>query len=150
MPCLAAGGRGLMGQSVHASTLTRIATPIEQAPYRETVRLAVGESTQVSIYACDFWNWTTLYMEQGAQYRFAASGSWQDAHYTTGPEGMDGGLVHWQASAVTRVHEAPWFALVCAIGDADNPDNEGNPDVMTTFPVGAGVDRYTVAHSGYL
>jgi hypothetical protein len=150
-PCLVKGSTGAPGQSIHDSTVERVASPpIEQAPYRETTVLAVGQSKQVSIFARDFWNWTGIYLEAGTEYSFVATGSWQDAHYTTGPEGMDGGLVHWLEASAKRVENAPWFCLICAIGDAGNPDNEGNPQPMTVIAVGRENPRLAVKIGGYL
>jgi hypothetical protein len=151
IPCIVKGSMGPTGQSIHESALERVeAPPIEQAPYRETTILSVGNSKQVSIYARDFWNWTGIYLQAGAEYSFVATGSWQDAHYTTGPEGMEGGLVHWLGASTKRIDGAPWFCLGCAIGDADNPDNEGNPRPMTTFAVGDGLLRLSIGKAGYL
>lgn len=150
-PCLVKGSTGSIEQTIHDSTLERItAPPIEQAPYRETTALAAGKSVEISIFARDFWNSTSVYLEAGAEYTFVAAGSWQDAHYTTGPEGMGGGLVHWLESSAKRVDTAPWFCLICAIGDAGNPDNAGNPQPMTVFAVGKGVARLAVKKGGYL
>jgi hypothetical protein len=90
-PQVSAKGKGPTWQIVHATILDRQRNPpIEQAPYRPTRALEVGQSITGQVFAHQYWNSTELYLEAGGRYEFRADGQWQDAHYTTDPEGMQG------------------------------------------------------------
>lgn len=174
IPPIEPGGRAHSCQSVHASALSRQALPpIEQAPYRPTVKLAVGERAgPFEIYAREKWNFTPLYLEAGATYRFRAHGQWVDWYQRSGPEGSVRNPLHglwvllkepcpihllnplsetmqWLFFWTRRLVTAPWMALVGAVGDAGNPDVSGEPACMTQFAIGAGTD-YTPRNGGYL
>jgi hypothetical protein len=162
VPAVLPGSTGHSGQSVHASALSRQDDPpIEQAPYRPTRRLAIGEKSEpMEIYAREKWNATPLYLEAGATYRFSAHGEWMDWYQKSGPAGTARnpwhGLavllkeprwihllnpltetVQWLLFWARRSVTAPWMALIGAVGDAGNPQVHGMPAKMTQFTIGA-------------
>jgi uncharacterized protein (DUF2235 family) len=138
------------GQQVHSSVVIRRARPpITQAPYRVSTSLQPGESATVEIYAREQWNWTGMFLEEGATYHFSAIGQWQDGGRAIGPDGDNGNPVQWLFAMLKRVRTAKWFCLIGSIGDASNPTVAGEPSAMTTFPMGR-TATISVARQGYL
>jgi uncharacterized protein (DUF2235 family) len=178
VPALTAVAAGR--DQLHPSALARQQRPpIDQAPYRRTRLLAVGESEILDIFAIERWNDTGLYLEADARYRFAADGEWLDAAIPCGPAGdcrprlIWGSLAHqfgtWigraeqrfasmtgnpRASFVgsRRVETAPWFALVGVIANGMlQTQQDGSPVPHETLVIGAGLDAWTPKQgSGYL
>ena len=171
-PALDTGDAG----SLHPSVTDRRKTPpITQMPYRTTKRLKVRDSFTDAIFALNPWNPTGLFLEEGAEYKFAATGAWLDRNISCGPEGSDdgkfqpgevaqmlGSLIGQGESLFKRItgskaadfwltkrHEQfPWFALIGVIG---NGVPEGaKPAAHDTFLIGKGVPKHKVMRSGYL
>lgn len=162
---------------VHDSVFARQDDPpIAQVPYRPTVLLEQGDSTQRSVFAAPHWNETGLYLEAGSEYEFDASGEWLDRTIKCGPAGTSDGKFHasevvhlagslWgeiedfvkiltkneQANfyGTKRVEKLPWFALVGTIANGGNPNDDGTPEPHEIIPIGDGC-RHTVKKSGYL
>jgi hypothetical protein len=144
-------------------------------PYRTTKRLKVGGSFTDAIFALNPWNPTGVFLEEGAEYKFAASGAWLDRNISSGPEGSDdgkfqpgevaqmvGSLIGQGESLFKRItgskaadfwltkrHEKfPWFSLIGVIA---NGKPEGDRSAAhDTFLIGKGVPAHKVERSGYL
>jgi len=126
-------------------------SPINYEPYHPTTLLAPGESVTVDVFARERWNRSGVYLEQGAAYRFAATGAWQDARDACDWRGTEDGkfsmgdLARAASSLVGKIekHEAmdfritkrveklPWFALIGAItndgGKQGAVNHDGSP-----------------------
>lgn len=166
---------------LHDSVLARQSTPpLAQANYRPTTLLRKGEEKTVTIFASQHWNDTGIYLEDGAQYAFEASGEWLDGDIKCGPDGPKDGfqvekLAHVFGDAAGQIEKAykiltkneeadlkssrreedmPWFALVGAIANGGNPGQDGTPQPPEVFLIGKNC-RYPAAGSnpsrpGYL
>jgi uncharacterized protein (DUF2235 family) len=120
------------GATLHASVLRRRAEVPGYAPSNlpatwavepdtvsppYPVRLAVGETREVGVFAREQWNDTAVELRQGEIYRFEASGRWRDATIPAGPEGYASPSLSFQLlERFRRRPSAPWLALV---GDLD-------------------------------
>jgi len=149
---------------LHPSVLQRQDDPpIEQAPYRPTVRLAApGDSRTLSVYASNPWNDTGLYLEAGVQYEFKAEGEWLDRDIACGPSGANddvfqlGELFHLAGSLwgkleglfrkVTRNEEADfrgskrfeshdWFALLGVVANGRGVTTGGSAAPHELVPI---------------
>lgn len=154
----------------HSSAIRRHQNPpIHQSPYRQPHICADGRS--VEIYARQQWNPTGIWLEEGKQYRFAATGQWVDSTIKCGPDGTEddyftlgelghiGGAILGQIESAfrslsgndkaefrfTRRHEKiGWFSLTGAIANAIGEAGEHE-----TFKIGAAC-LYKPQRSGYL
>ncbi|ALQ07610.1 DUF2235 domain-containing protein [Pseudoalteromonas fuliginea] len=54
-------------------------SPIEHPEYWPTIKLEVGESTVVNVFAKQHWTPTYIYMNKGERYIFDSEGEWQDS-----------------------------------------------------------------------
>ena len=162
---------------VHESVRLRMAEPpIFQAPYRATRGLAPGESVTLDIFAAERWNTTGLWLEEGVEYEFAASGQWLDKTLACGPAGSADGqfdmgeLVHVASSVwgrleslvkkatgnqsadfygTRREEDEPWMALIGVVANGGNPTADGTPAAHESFLIGNGATRRPT-QSGYL
>lgn len=67
----------------HDSAIKRQqASPIAYAAYHPTRILDVDETHTVDVFADTRWNYTGLYLDRNHQYRFSATGEWQDSKDT--------------------------------------------------------------------
>ncbi len=176
VPNLAANS---MSGQIHESALDRFKDPpIQQGEYWPTVRLDVGASKTISIFARQHWNATGLYLAEGEAYELSATGEWRDASVTCGPGGTNDGsfqigeVAQMASSAfgtletlfrkvtgnrqadfwwTKRIEEMPWFALVGVVADGAGADDKGNMLPHTKFLIGDGA-RHTVkpGQGGYL
>lgn len=166
----------IKGKSIHQSVIDRhTEPPITQAPYRPTRQLKKGESTTMSIYADQPWNYTNLYLEEGETYTFQAEGEWMDSSIKCGPGGTNDGKFQpaeighiigtlWgkaetlfrnvthneqaEFKGTRRYEKYPWFALIGVIADGGNPKPDGTPTEHTAFCIGEGKNK-KVNQSGY-
>ena len=132
---------GPVGQQLHLSLANRRGRPpISQAPYRDTIQIAVGERREIQVFAQKKWNWTGLYVKAGESYRFEAAGSWLHRKTPIGPGGSawPGRLLPW--NWWRRCWSAPWMSLVGAVADFANPDQQGKIRPLETFGVGNSAD----------
>ncbi len=165
-------------EALHESAWKRhVDPPISQGAYRKTISLEPGDSRAVSVYADNPWNETGIYLEKGARYGFQASGQWLDARVKSGPGGTDddkfhvGELAHAVGNVlgrfegvvrrVTRNEEADlrgsrrvesmgWFALIGAVANGGLPSATGELTEHELVPIGAGLEDFSPAESGYL
>lgn len=120
------------GQRVHESALQRIGVPpMSDAPYRPTLLLQPGERCRFSVYARSYWNAPGVFLRAGHRYVVQASGTWQSAGLTYGPDGAGSRGLQWFFGWLRRVPEAPWCALIASIAHARNPDHS---NTLTPFP----------------
>ncbi|HIJ79511.1 MAG: DUF2235 domain-containing protein [Desulfobulbaceae bacterium] len=64
----------------HASAIKRQQiSPVEHPAYHPTRILEVGESATIDVFADTRWNKTHVYLPQGHQFTFSATGKWQDS-----------------------------------------------------------------------
>lgn len=165
------------GPRSHPSAMARQKSPpIAQSPYHPTLTLpGPGDSREVPIYALPHWNETGIYLGAGVEYQFAASGQWLDRTIACGSEGCDyghfraGELAHLAGSLIGRLEDLwkgitrnkqadfagsrceeklPWFALVGAVANSENPSYDGTPACHETFLIGKGI-KHAPAKSGY-
>jgi len=150
--------------------------PISQGPYRTTTHLAVGQSSDVDVFAREHWSYTGLYLEPG-KYRLRATGEWVDGSITCGPKGTADGqfdireIAHlvgtgigwiergWRSATgqdsadfkLTRRHEEwPWFSLIGAVANSDRrPQGDGSPPPHQTFRIGSR-KTLSLSEGGYL
>ncbi len=152
--------------------------PISQAPYRSTVILAPGQSINVTIYACEHWNASGIFLHEGT-YVFSARGEWKDAWFKLGPKGAKSkGITFWAKvfygmadilvavnygfvtivlgnpradmwGLLKRVRDIPWFGLVGAIANCKNPGTDGTPATHELFFIGE-KHKLKVEKPGYL
>lgn len=162
----------------HKHSLLRHADPpIAQADYHLTKVLKVGESTQVDVYAIEPWNRTGIYLEQGARYKFSASGQWVDKNIKSAADGKTEDGIHFgemvrsvgtalgmmenlfkkatgnedaDFKGTRREEGMPWFCLVGAVANAGNPEQDGTPGRHQIFQIGTGRDDFGPTRSGYL
>lgn len=164
--------------NVHPSVYERQAnSPIAQNPYHPTVALKPGESHDaIDVFALQRWNDTGVYLEANACYQLTATGQWLDRNIKCGPEGVKGqffrlgrlahllgsiggGIEHWGTPLVftrdfdlvgtKREESMPWFCLVGAIANAENPQINGTPARHETFAIRKHL-TLTPKKSGYL
>lgn len=96
------------------------------------MRLDPQQSINVEIRAREKWNDTGVQVSAGESYLFAATGQWDDASHTCGPDGYPSpNFILRAAERLRRVPAAPWFALIGAV----------NQDSATTFFIGKGITR---------
>ena len=84
------GGNCLGGMEyMHESAILRSQNPpITDAPYFNTIQLAVGEARTFILRADKTYNHTYVFLEEGAKYRFSATGRWSGYRdRACGPEG---------------------------------------------------------------
>ena len=157
----------------HPSALSRVADPpIAQAPFWSTLSVPCS----VEVYAKERWNFTGVYLQAGKPYQLTSSGEWVDGDMTFNPGGQrQGGLSLGDISHVVgnlvgglegifqavfrnkkadfwgtkRVESMPWFALVGAVANENDPQKDGTPDGMEVFLIGAS-RNFTPTKSGYL
>ncbi|OUS29104.1 hypothetical protein A9Q98_06450 [Thalassotalea sp. 42_200_T64] len=129
-------------------------SPIEHEPYHVTQILAQGESITIEVYAKIRWNCANIYLEQGDEYAFSASGEWQDGKESCNWLGTEqnkqrtsSDLIRATSSflgkfeslykrlsqnessdffGTKRVESKPWFAMIGAIA---NDSGKGHQDV---------------------
>lgn len=146
-----AGGGG--PPKLHSSVLMRTAgPPIEQAPYRPSKRLAIGQSWPVTVYAAEMWNATNIYCRQGDIYQFRSAPDDRWVHRAKAYD-ADGIKAFFRKPVLyffKRDRHAPWFSLAGGIAKSGNPDPSGAPMPVTTFGIGMTRKDYRVEHDGYL
>ena len=145
------------------------------ATYWPTRRLAVGDTVEVDVEAGEKWSTTGLWLEAGKTYRFAATGTWNDASIVCGPNGTRDGdflrseIVHallaplrpierWVNNLdggqnsnlpLTPRQRGPWFKLYGAIAHSNVADDGSvTAEPHEILEIGEG-DTFTVQHSGY-
>lgn len=138
-------------QAISQTTRDRHACPpIAQAPYRETIRLASGQSISCTVYAREPWNWTGIFVEPNDVYDITASSSssWKDAGIICDTRGY---RRVWLApfTRLRRVPAANWFCLCAAVANARNPAVSGIPARASTFVIGLS-KRISTMRGGYL
>lgn len=159
-----------------AAMARQASPPIVETAYHPTALLQPGEKTTVEIFAAQHWNATGIYLESGARYRFAASGEWLDLRIGCGPDGPPQGFYPAYLAAdawaqlvklyrgitghkgaklgMRREEQMPWFALVGAIANGGNPNNDGTPQPLESFLIGTGCDypaaETAISKPGYL
>ncbi len=166
-----------VGKVLHESAIERQKTPpIEEPHYHDTKILKKGESAEMKIYAMEPWNETGIYLEEGKEYKFEATGQWMDRNIKCGPEGADDGkfyieeIFHMAGTLWGKIEEAykkitkneaadfigsrreekiPWFALVGSIANGGNPKKDGTPAPHETFKIGKKC-KHRPKKSGYL
>jgi hypothetical protein len=169
--------------SLHGSVISRQqAPPIFQAPYRQTTSLVKGKPVKLQIYAREHWNYTGIYLETGCKYRLKACGKWLDKTIQCGPDGSNNGQFQAEKLAqiagtllgklegifekitkndevdfigTRREEQYPWFSLIGAIANGDNPDKDGTPAPHETFLIGKefktdNSNEFSPEKSGYL
>ncbi|MCW8331382.1 hypothetical protein MD588_21540 [Photobacterium sp. SDRW27] len=150
--------------------------PRAQGPYRPTRKISQEQSITVDIYAKHQWYWTGIYLEANKKYQFNAEGAWVDKGIPCGPEGTRDGqfyageLLHVAGSlagkvetiykklfdkqdanffGTKRVETSPWFCLMGAVANGDNPTADGTHGMLRVFEIGEGA-TFTLKKSGYL
>lgn len=149
--------------------------PIQQAPYRRSLKLQPPTKLEFDIFALHPWNATGLWLEAGQTYTFKATGEWLDRSISCGPAGTDDGnfqvgeLVQIVGSALgvaetwfrkltgnrdadfrgTKRHEeADWFCLMGCIANGGGVNSKLRVAPHETFVIGAGCS-YKPKQSGY-
>lgn len=126
------------GQRAHATTFRRVANPpISDAPYRLTYVLQPGAGRSFPVYARSYWNAPGIFVCAGQRYAIQASGTWQDANLTRGPDGARATLLQWFFGWLRRVPEANWFSLIASIGSANSPNHSNDLTFFPTYAVGS-------------
>jgi hypothetical protein len=123
--------------------------PIFQAPYRPNIDPAAG--VQVRVFASPLWNWTGIFMKEGASYRFKVpeGQTWLDGDSASGAEGTPGNWMQCLFAWTRRVRDANWFELCGAISYAGQPDSAGASPQPFYFRIGREVE-IKAPYSGYL
>lgn len=173
-PCLGTGAPASTYDKIHSSIADRLKTPtLTNGPYWPTDVLQPGDSTTVEVNARKPWNYTGIYLLDGGEYRFAATGQWMDKTIVSGPEGIAktspirqaireaGGaimyslqwlyrLLPWGRDAeflfTKRVHGAKWFELIGSIANGTPGQQKGRDDER--FAIGK-ARSHKVQRSGY-
>lgn len=131
-------------QEIHNSVQERQGRPpIFQAPYRDLMRLGVGEQCSFTVFAREKWNWTGLHVEPLEEYEISARGNWLHWFVRLGAEGC--GLLGWLMPR--RFWRAPWMSLLGAVADFANPNQRGQIQQLEMFRVGPGA-RITLDPNG--
>lgn len=162
---------------VHESAWNRIEhPPITQAVYHPTTALQPKQEKTCSIYACEPWCETGLYLEAGVAYTFTATGEWLDRNIPSGPSGNPTrrfkpselaraagtlwgkvemgfkwltGNENADFKGTKRFEKWSWFCLLGSIANGGNPSTDGTPVPHETFRIGDSC-TYTPERSGYL
>lgn len=80
-------------------------------------RLAIGDSTTITIEAWKFWNDTGIYLVAGQEYEFTAEGTWTDWFIPCGADGFASpNLAMMSVEWMRRAPRERWFALIGAVG----------------------------------
>ncbi|MBY6006681.1 DUF2235 domain-containing protein [Salipiger bermudensis] len=152
----------------------RESPPITQPEYWPTKSLATpGDALSMDIFARPQWNYTGIYLEEGVEYRFSASGEWLDKNIRCTPDGAPEGFhfgyalvkpLDWYqrrrrqktgnpSAAIPfarREQDMPWFCLVGVIANGTGVHQETRElcphDV---FRIGSSATR-TPTKGGYL
>ncbi|QMV14968.1 DUF2235 domain-containing protein [Vibrio spartinae] len=160
----------------HPSAITRHqASPRKQGGYHSTHTFS-GEPATLDIYARSPWYWTGIYLERGHNYRFTAKGQWIDGNIPAGPKGCNDGefhpreIIHMASEvlglaetaykwffgkpranfiATKRVESSPYFCLMGAIANSNNPGTDGTYCPLRIFEIGEEA-TLSVKESGYL
>ncbi len=125
--------------------------PIAQAPYRLNIDPFVENGVEVRIFAQAPWNWTGIYIEEGAIYQFDAlpQQTWFDLHFCCDANGLPGGKISAALSWAKRLKEANWFELCGAITLDSLAAISGTPPAPYLFRIGTHC-RLVAPVSGYL
>lgn len=162
---------------LHTSVMARRNQPPRtQGPYRSTKLLSPQHTVTLDIYAKHQWYWTGIYLEANRTYQFKATGAWVDSKIACGPGGTKDGkfypgeLLHVVGSltgklesvfksifdkedanfvGTKRVESSPWFCLMGAIANSENPGKDGTHGQLRIFEIGEGA-TFTPKKSGYL
>jgi hypothetical protein len=104
-------------------------SPEAQSPTGPSRALTPGSpSASVIVCARPKWTDTRIAVEAGQVYRLSASGTWHDDSIPSGADGYssDTSRLSWAQQVLFRLAErwrrapeAPWFALVCAVNEAE-------------------------------
>ena len=144
------------GATIHESVLKRKAALAEYkapnlpatystAPDHETdpeeIRLKVGDTVELGIFALLPWNDTALKILKGETYTLTADGKWYDATIKSDANGYTSDLP--QLRLLARFRRSPkqnWFMLMGAL----------SMDDRKAFPIGAGPTTWTATEDGKL
>lgn len=141
--------------------------------YWPTTNLAIGEEKTFDVSSEVHWHKTPLYLEKGGQYKFSASGTWQDGMKVHGPAGVSDDDMQWGHkvgdwwdkvqnylteddadpstwSPAKRERDFPWFALIGVIANGEGVDEEVK-DIIDhkSFLIGNGANHVPEV-GGYL
>lgn len=137
-------------QQPHPLALRRVAQPpINDAPYRDSTRLALGEHGRFDVYAYNYWNAPGVFVERGERYRVHAEGEWLDRDLRSSAAGGPAGPLRSFFNPLRRVPKAPWFSLIAVIGHGHNPDPGNDQIAVPTYAVGADA-VFEPVEAGYL
>ena len=166
-------------KEIHPSVIARQKNPpLYEDNYKETIILKKKNETSLPryIFAYNPWNYTGVYLQEGVEYLFEASGKWLNGDDIFTPDGksenikllskakyafgsLSGAIEglykhitknkHGDFNFSKRYEEYPWFSLVGVVADGGNPMPDGTPPKHTSFLIGT-KRVFKPKKSGYL
>lgn len=159
---------------VHQSVLDRVrGCVLTQSKYRRHRQVTSAEPVITDVFAAKHWNHTGIFLREGTEYHFKATGEWMDKDIASTADGTNDGkfvpseIFHLAGKAVgwtegiyqqlfdarkaefwgsLRYGNTDWFALVGVIANGAGTDDDWNQE---QFIIGSERD-FRPKKSGYL